>query len=262
MKSWWGHFNIAEAGSIKKQIGPLSLVVRQEPGEWRIYYDRSAEWLETQADQEDTSLEQFRVCDETLKERYVLHDTPQYVDLVPALADRSVVIQPEKPFYIPAQQHATLFISSPLWVKIAYDDGENMLTEIPIIRPSDTWFGPNTMEGESCYASRTSARMSAHDLPRRFHRAITPVQIYNESTSHLLLERINLPVPYLDLYEAVNEQLWTQAVKMVKDKNEVTAGLEILPGPPPQIQEAKLAAAAREKIGEYTIIRKISGFFA
>ena len=59
MKSWWGHFNIAEAGSIKKQIGPLSLVVRQEPGEWRIYYDRSAEWLETQADQEDTSLEQF-----------------------------------------------------------------------------------------------------------------------------------------------------------------------------------------------------------
>ena len=261
MKSWWGSFSLAEESTLKKQIGPLSLVISQTMGEWRIYYDRSPEWSEAQTDREEEVLEAFCACTESLQERYVLHDSSQYVDLIPALADQPVVAQPERPFFIPTRQQATLFISTPLWVRIAYNKGENVLTEIPIIRPSDTWFGPNTMEGESCYASRTSGRMSLDDIPRRFHRAITPVRIYNESSSHLLLERINLPVPYLDLYESINQQLWTQAVKLVKDKNEVTAGLEILPGPPQQIPQAERLSASREQISGNTIIRKISGFF-
>jgi hypothetical protein len=262
MTSWWGNFNIGREGSVKKQIGPLSLVIMNEIGEWKIYYDRSMEWSENRGEEEARILEKFEVYPDTLKERYVLSESPQYVHLSPVLADRSVVVQPEKPFYIPTQQNTTLFISSPLWVKLSYDAGVSVLTEIPIVRPSDTWFGPNTMDGESCYASKTSARMSLKDLPRRFHRAITPLQIYNDSESHLLLERINLPVSCLDLYESADEQLWTQEIKMVKDKNEVTAGLEILPGPPQYTPEARRLSEAREKMDENTIIRKISGFFA
>lgn len=261
MKSWWGSFALAAGGSVKKQIGPLSLVICRAKPEWRIYYEHSLAWSESEPEKEEEILEHFHIGTETLQERYVINDGPQQVDIAPTLADRSVVAQPERPFYIPAGQEATLLISTPLWVKIAYDDGKKVLGEIPIIRPSDTWFGPNTMEGESCYASRTNARTVTSELPRRFHRAVTPVHISNESSSQLLLERINLPVPFLNLYESVDQQLWTQAVKLVKDKNEVTAGFEILTGPPQQIPEAELLVTSREKVSGNTIIRKISGFF-
>lgn len=260
MESWWGSFSLAQEEVVKKQIGPLSLVISQEMREWRIYYERSPEWSENEVEREEEILARFCADAETLQERYVLANAPRQMEIYPALADRPVVAQPEKPFYIPTQQHVTLFISTPLWLKITYDEGRNVLTEIPIIRPSDTWFGPNTMEGESCYASRTRARLNPEELPRRFHRAITPVQIYNESSSHLLLEKINLPVPFLGLYESRDKQLWTQEVKLVKEKNEVTAGLEILPGPPLQILQAKRLADSRLRVGGNTIIRKISGF--
>ncbi len=35
---------------------------------------------------------------------------------MPRLADRSVVIKPIDPIYIPAGQRGTLYISTPLWI--------------------------------------------------------------------------------------------------------------------------------------------------
>ena len=261
MKTWWGTCDLSEEGVLQKQIGPLWLAIKQDKYEWQIYYERITDWHDDAAARAVIP-ESFVLGEETLKERYVLNNNAQKVVLMPVLADRAVVARPATPFYVPVRQTATIFISTPLWVSIALGDAKESLTEIPILRPSDTWFGPDTRRGELCYASRTSARMAITELPKRSHRATTPVQIRNDSDSHLLLERINLPVPYLEIYEAADHRLWTQAVKMIRKEDAETATLEILDGPPSLIQGAKLLTDAREKIKEKTIIRTISGFFA
>jgi hypothetical protein len=261
MKTWWGTFDLSKKGILQKQIGPLWLAIKQNTYEWQIYYEKITAWQDD-AEGSAVSPESFVLGDETLKERYVLNNNAQKVVLMPALADRAVVARPVTPFYVPVGQTATIFISTPLWVTVALGEEKELLTEIPILRPPDTWFGPDTLTGELCYASRTSGRMAISELPKRSYRATTPVQIRNDSDSHLLLERINLPVPYLEIYEAADHHLWTQAVKMVRKEDAETATLEILDGPPTQIQGAKLLSDAREQMQGKTIIRTISGFFA
>lgn len=260
MKNWWGVYDFNTAQKIQTQIGPLCLAIESDSSELRLFYDRDPDWQEhNEAD--NCSLASF-FATLPLQERYVFRADARGITLLPALADRSVVVQPATPFYLPAGHSVTVFISTPLWVHISLGTHDDTLKELPTLRPSDTWFGPNTMEGELCYASHTSARISIDNLPTRSHRAITPVQIVNESSSALFLERINLPVTYLDIYETDSCQLWTQGVKMVKNANDETAGMELLAGPPADVAGAVQLTEARNKASERTIIRKISGFFA
>lgn len=261
MKTWWGTFEMPKKGFLDKQIGSLWLAVKQSKDQWQIYYERDESWHDAPGEIHEKGVAQSP-SPENLQERFVLPCPEAKVSLLPALADRPVITRPATPFYVPAGQTATIFVSTPLWVVIHVGSQEVRLTEVAIQRPSDTWFGPNTRQGEICYASKTSARMSIEELPKRAHRAITPVQISNESDSHLFLERINISVPFLDLYEAPNKQLWTQAVKMVRKEDADTASLEILDGPPGLLTEAILLSKARQEAEEKTIIRTISGFFA
>ncbi len=42
--------------------------------------------------------------------------THDKIQIMPRLADRSVVIKPVDPIYTPAGQRGTLYISTPLWI--------------------------------------------------------------------------------------------------------------------------------------------------
>lgn len=101
--------------------------------------------------------------------------------LVPIMADRLVVSRPKSPFRILPGQHATLFVSTPAWVRIALGNGK-ALAELPLFRPSDTWFGPSTLVGELGYAARTHCRLDVCDVPFRPHRAVTPLRVENRSS--------------------------------------------------------------------------------
>ena len=116
------------------------------------------------------------------------------IALTPALADRPVVARPEKPFCLPAGAEAVVYVSSPLWVVLSTAQ-DLKLAEIPIVRPSDTWLGPSTREGELCYASRTFLRLSLDNLPRRPHRATSMVRILNHADTALPLRALKLPAP-------------------------------------------------------------------
>lgn len=264
MKMWWGAFDLPKNNVLQKQIGPLWIAIKQEKDEWQIYYERLSGWRDdaTKIIKRSDTPVTFIPKAENLKERYVLNGSTPKVFLMPALADLAVVARPATPLYVPSGQSVTVYISTPVWVKIGVGLEAVELTDIPTLRPSDSWFGPNTRDGEICYSSRTSARMSESELPKRAHRAITPVKIHNESREHLLLERINLPVPYLELYGTVDQFLWTQGVKMVREENDEADAMEIMGGPPSQIQRATFVAGPREKPKGKTIIRRISGFFA
>jgi hypothetical protein len=83
---------------------------------------------------------------------------------MPRLADRSVVIKPVDPIYIPAGQRGTLYISTPLWISGFVEGQKEPLFDIPVILPKDTWFGPDHRTGEMCYATSVDGRTELNQL--------------------------------------------------------------------------------------------------
>jgi hypothetical protein len=119
--------------------------------------------------------------------RYSVRQTESQVSLQPALADRPVVSRPEDPLYVPPGESVTLYLSTALWILIELAESDRLLQELPSFRMSDTWFGPSTVDGEFCYATRTAGRVRLENVPRRYHRAVTPLRIRNTAKDALAL---------------------------------------------------------------------------
>lgn len=86
------------------------------------------------------------------------------------------------------------YILVPLWVAGFVQAQREPLFDIPVIRPKDTWFGPDHRSGEMCYASSVDGRTWSLDcLPRA--RAVTPIDFHNVSNHQLRFDRMNVPVP-------------------------------------------------------------------
>ncbi|MCB2182480.1 MAG: DUF432 domain-containing protein [Desulfobulbaceae bacterium] len=257
---WWDITQIGDNGVTEKYIGPIWVAVKKNKSEWQLHVKRQDPF-----DSLELSFqESVEITEDTLLERFFYDNKSSQVQFFPYLADRPVVSRPVRPFSIPSKQKATIYVSTPLWlgVRIGASGTLTLIKEIPVLRPSDTWFGPNTISGELCYSSKTSARLSLEELPKRSHRAITPIIILNESNEHLLVDRVNLPVPYLCLYETEERMLWTQAVKLTRKHDSEIVSLEIIDGPPVEIPTARLFSEPRLHTEEKTIISKISSFFA
>ena len=121
-----------------------------------------------------------------------------------------------------------------------------MLRELPSHRPSDTWFGKNTREGELCYATETRALLNLDHLPVLNRSAVTPVRICNHAPSPLLLERLKLPVPLLALYGDRRGRLWTQGVTLTRSEESDMATVDVLAGAPAEAGRTVLMTPARE----------------
>ena len=214
---WWGTFNFQLHQPRYWEIGALLLGIERQPREWRIAsYSRD----ELEKNAVKVGVEAAPAFTEKLTEfkRFIFHQTSSTISLMPMLADRAQVSHADTAFYLPPNQEATIYVSSPVWVRIESGNPKNSLLEIPVLRQSDTWHGPNTLEGELCYASRTFCRTDLENLPTRSHRVITPVIIHNNSKSPLLIEQLSLPLPYLSIYVDETGGLWTEELVI---KNEI-----------------------------------------
>lgn len=252
---WWGEFELAEDERRWWMLGPLLLGAERKQREWRFGFEESPNGVAATA-------ETNRALDELANAgRFVFANPGAEIRLTPALADRAVVTRPLSPLYIAPGEEATLFVSSPAWVRIEAVTPELELADIPVERPSDTWFGPSTREGELCYATRTNGRLRLEDLPVQPYRVITPLEITNESKSELKLERVSLPVPFLTIYSSDAHDLWTQKVKMIceGDAQLVTMGMK--ERNPSQISGADLVAAPRKAQESQVIKRALSSLF-
>lgn len=258
--TWWGEYTFSDGQALRWRIGPLSIHIQRLSREWRVGYQRT-----NSADDPVVAVERARPADPAaipeVQHRFVYRRTTDTLWLTPALADRSVVARPVSPFYVPPGEEAVLFVSSPLWVHIAANYNRQLLESVPIVRPSDTWFGPSTREGELCYASTTHCRLSLEELPIRPHRAVTPVQIINRATESLLIERINLPVIYLSLYSAEPGQLWTDMVTITREALDENASLRLHKRPPPQASEATLVCEPQLHADKGILSRAFTALF-
>lgn len=271
---WWGTFSLAEETGGRWEVGPSTLWLYRTAQEWRILHRPTADPATTdpmvnrssttvpvpEADM-DAILE--TEDDDLQMSRYSFRRTGNRVTLHPVLADRPVVSRPEHPLYVPPDESVTLYLSTAVWIRIALDESDRLLREVPSYRMSDTWFGPSTVEGEFCYATRTAGRLRLDTLPRRLHRAVTPLQIKNEASEALALERVQLPVEYLALYKTPTNTLWTQAVTMTHTEGREGAGVQIRRGAPADATDAELLREPREsdKRGLFTATFSAVGTF-
>ncbi len=222
--AWWTPREVAVGHSLRFTLGPLSLVLGHGEDEWALKLESSEE---SAGNVDNTVLTVSKDLPEEADERFVHAGDSDQVVLSPRLADRPVVIRPRQPVFLLGGQQITLYLSTPVWLRVEVSDPPVLLKEFPVMGLSDTWFGPSTREGELCYAGRTQARHKLAELPQRPHRAITPMTIHNESGKPVPLEKISLPVPMLSLYGADDGSLWTQRVTLTLEEQSDQARVKV-----------------------------------
>jgi hypothetical protein len=260
---WWGQWTVEEGEAVRWRVGPLTLQLSRSRDEWRVAYGNADDPL-------DSSLEisgpvKGSEPDASLTvNRFAARGESGHLQLLPALADRPVINRPQEPFYVLPDDEVALYISTPLWVRVEAGEPAALLQELPTHRPSDTWFGPSTREGEMCYAARTHCRLRFEELPFRPHRAITPIVLRNQAAETLLLERLSVPVRRLSLYSADQRFLWTERLTMEwTDPKEGLARADLEEGAPSEAGPgAELVRGPRDAGEESFMVQAFSAFFA
>ncbi|MFB6350510.1 MAG: hypothetical protein ABEK29_01780 [Bradymonadaceae bacterium] len=254
---WWGDFDVQAGQGGRWEVGPSTLWLYRTAREWRILHrpsynpgvtDPMANRSEVTLPVPDDDMAALLETEDTEIEisRYSFERTESTVELQPALADRPVVPRPEHPLHVPSNEEITLYLSTPLWMRVHLPESERLLQEVPSYRMSDTWFGTSTTDGELCYATRMTGRLQVETLPRRLHRALTPLRIENTGEDSLLLERVQLPVRHLALYETPQKLLWTQTVEMTREHGSEGADIRIRRGSPEEVDTAEQVQEPRD----------------
>lgn len=255
---WWGSYDFGVEQAATWEIGTVRFQARRLEREWQVITDK----LDAEIDGWHFA-ESTEPLDDTLpRHRVVFRETGPTLHISPRLADRPVVARPAVPFSVPPGEEATLFVSSPVWAHLQAHAERVSLHEVALQRPSDTWFGPTTGgSGELCYASRTQGRLALDEVPRRMHRAITPVVLRNHAGSAFAVERVNLPVTYLSLYQGPNGYLWTPEITLRRDEDEASATIDIGDGAPEPVREAILVEGPRVVPEGRTLLRAVTSLF-
>lgn len=258
LANWWQPRRLSEQGCWHLGIGPLSIYLERTQGEWLVGQQRhpDSELLHQVVQQ---PLE-ARPDDITFQ-RYVFRKAPLDFCLQPRLMDRAVVVKTRQPVFIPPGESINFYISTPLCVRLLLGN-QVQLQEWPVLRLSDTWFGPSTRIGELCYAAKTHARHSLDEVPLRPHRAVTPLTISNQDKSILSIDKVSLPVPLLSLFERSDHTLWTEAVTLVHQAEQPLAKFKIERKLPLGIQASQRISEPREQVEKNALVRAFAGIFS
>jgi hypothetical protein len=251
---WWGSSLLKLNQSRRLAIGGLVLVVTRMKHEWQVAYQSS------DIEVTDWTLDypsNFIPIDETIN-RFVLKGNTERMKLSPMAGDRPFVIQPQNAFSLPVGHSVLFYVSTVIWIRVTAGEQEIVLLDVPARLPSDTWFGPNTMAGEMCYASQTAGRLDIDLLPKRPFRVVTPVQLDNNGKDTLLIERLKLPVPYLSIYASDQNMLWTERVCINRTKDLNLAELSVNAGCPDEATDGSLVAAPRQAGHTNSFVQAIS----
>lgn len=255
-KQWWGETTF-EVGEIKEwSIGKRKIAVQRLEKEWLVWNQELAS--EASANITTKSLKTSKSYNDLPHSRHLLNQTQGNLIVVPMLADRSIVARPATILNILPGEQVQLYVSSPLWFCLKTTSHNLPMLDIPFFRPSDSWFGPSTMEGELCYAKYTDAKVDLSLLEKRAHRAITKVLIINQHTETLKIERINLPVPFLTLYEDNQHGFWTQEVEITHNCDNNKAGLRLRKRQPEALQgSGNIVSNARQITDTHHFVKSI-----
>lgn len=261
LRPWWGTFSLDVGGAHHYTVGPLHLWIERRVGEVRTSWWSGDDPLASDLVLSDAG-DVPDIPDEPgmVVQRFSLPGGPAEFSVGPMLADRDVVVSPEELISILPGRRVTLYISSPLWFRVALEaDTRVPLVEAPTYRPSDTWFGPNTRQGELCYWSRVRARLSRENLPLRPHRAATALVVDNRASTPFPIDRLRLPLPLLSLFATPEGRIWTDTVTVTRKADGTSLDIDTT-GPPDEPDATRLEGPRRKV--ERHVFTRLEGLFA
>ncbi|HEX4870124.1 MAG TPA: hypothetical protein VFV15_05300 [Moraxellaceae bacterium] len=258
---WWGPQDFTTGQARAWDMAGLLLEVTRQPHEWQFRLER------TPAQSEDNHAWQRRdgaplaAAPGARLIRHVFRQTAARLRLLPRLADRSVVVRPVSPLFVPAGQETTFFVSTPLWVAAWAEGVDEPLLDVPVVIPRDTWFGPGPVRGQLCYATRVNGVTNLDQLQPRPFRAVTPVHVRNSGATALPIERINIPAPHLPLFGAESGRLWTPALTITRPAHSASLQVQIESGISTRAGHVEPLTPARRGSDEHALIRVFDNFF-
>jgi hypothetical protein len=255
---WWGETEFVSGEARAWRVGPLRLHAWRRSREWWTHARVEGDWREQALDiaapadraaLEGEEVTRFAVDTDTLA-------------LAPALPDRPVIVRPEREFIVPPGECAEIYVSVPLWLQLRLPPLERPLLDREIFPNKLTWFGPDPTQGSLCYASRTFARATLDDIVPRPHRAVTRVVLRNKNDARFTLERMQIPVKHLALYEK-GGLVWTDDLYFEREAGDEDEPLELHDRDWHRApQDATKIAPPREKATKGLLVSVFSPLFA
>jgi hypothetical protein len=232
-------------------VGPSSVWIERRAQEWRLAHHTRPDPAESTERIEGPG-DPLAPDEGAIHLRCPAPDDSTAVTIVPRAADRPVVIRPETTMRLLPGAKSTLFVTTPAWLELR---ARSPLLELPSFRPSDTWFGPNTTEGELCYASTTSGRLELETLPIHPARVATALTVENESDEALIIERVKLPMLHLSVFVGRDGRLWTESVDVTKKGDGEAPVTRIGQSPPPVAEAARELGEPRQRDRNNVVLR-------
>lgn len=214
--NWFGVTQFELSQTKCWQIGERFIALKRLEREWTLWNQETS----TETNDPIVLVEEALPEPEDLvaPSRFMVSETSDTIHVEPSLADRAVVAKPSSPLVVLPKQRIDVYVSTPLWLSLFVGNSNQLIADIPLWRPSDSWFGPSTMEGDLCYAKYTDAKTDLSLLTKYSGRAITEVSLHNEQSTPLVVEKLNIPTPALKLYINQQGEAWTQKVAIVQSE--------------------------------------------
>lgn len=199
------------------QAGTLSLQVRRMSMGWGFRSDESADAFDDVKVVNNNSAIQVSES--------ALFQTGKSDDLVvlPALPTKPLVLKNSGLRILPGQ-NMRFFVKIPLWLQF-YHSGtspEHFITEYPLFKISDTWFGEPD-EGEPALALGNFYQKDASLLDLKPWEAICPVHITNHSGLLLEVQRFIIRVENLSLVVTGNQLMTSLTEIEYKGREQISS---------------------------------------
>ncbi|HSG07398.1 MAG TPA: hypothetical protein VLA36_03505 [Longimicrobiales bacterium] len=237
-KNLWGDRPAPEQGEIQRLgIGPLTLWIRGEANEVWLAHARTAEG----------EMPPSEPPEEGQWSRWALQDAPAHLRITPVLPDRALVVKPEHPFTLLRRASARIYMRIPAWIRVEAVDQQSrsasILSEIPTVQLSDTWWG-DFIDGELSYWLSTSGRRRLTPDLFQSHLVMSAVQLDNLSADDLQVEKLSLRVEHLSVYEK-DGWLWAEEVRVGYHGEDEGSEIHMDDAPPREADGAREISPAR-----------------
>lgn len=192
----WGKYEGNDEQLLQLSGGYCQLELKHFPGGWAIASNQAAE--------PQDQMQLSRTNTSRFPENPQLFQTGRSSNLFiqPALPPKPVVFRAAKTISIRQHQTMRIYLAAPLHIQLFYKstDAENLLAEFATERLSDTWFGEPDA-GIAAFAAGSRFGLQPEQLALNQHEVLIPVNIQNNSTQLLDLQRLLVRVELMNLYQ-------------------------------------------------------------
>lgn len=191
--------------------------------------------------------------------RWAPRNISDSINIMPAFPDMPLVINSDYPLKVTPGGSIAIFTRIPIWLRISMGQSNSVLTELPTVNLSRTWFG-TPLEGELCYWSTTKARRSLENVEAKPYLANCPIQVSNKSEDDLSFEKFCFRVERLKIFRYANE-LWADKSHLSYHGEEQHSDITMSGELPEGMEKGELLSTPRKPIQKSLATRTFHKIF-